>query len=240
MPYRRLPNTDQARLRALKAAVTQVNSVEPTALQFSQKMALEVVSFTPMFEQAVNQYIDSKDKQINASRLVVESGKVARLYLSHFIQVFNMCIARGEIKADARKILGLDAVGNSVPELVSDQQLIEWGNKVVSGEEQRIAQGGGNRIYNPSIALVKVKLEIFKDNYNKHRDLLVTSQKYHDKLDDVRAHADAIILQIWNEVEASFAPVDSDAKREECQKYGVVYFYRPQERQKEFLLGGGF
>ena len=78
---------------------------------------------------------------------------------------------------------------------------------------------------------------MFEENYNKHRDILQTIQKYHDKLDDVRKRADEIILKVWNEVEESLAPIDSDEKREKSQSYGVVYFYRPQERQREFLLG---
>lgn len=237
MPYRRLPNTDQARLRALKAAIQQVDSVSPADLCFSQRTAHEVVSFTPLFEQTVQQYLDCKERQSEVSRKVSEQGDVVRLYLSHFIQVFNMCIARGEIKPEARATLGLESCGAAVPDLASNQQVIEWGRKVVDGEQARMAAGGGNRIYNPSIALVKVKLQMFEENYNKHRDILQTIQKYHDKLDDVRKRADEIILKVWNEVEESLAPIDSDEKREKSQSYGVVYFFRPQERQREFLLG---
>lgn len=237
MPYRRLPNTDQARLRALRAAIEQVKSVSPDKLCVSQRTALEVASFLPLFEQTVQQYVDCKERQTAVSKTVTESGDVARLYLSHFVQVFNMCIARGEIKPEMREKLGLDVCGAAVPDLTSNQQVVEWGHRIVEGEEARMAAGGGNRIYNPSIALVKVKLQIFEENYNKHRDILQTIQKYHDKLDEVRVKADEIILKVWNEVEEALAPVDSDEKRDQCQKYGVVYFYRPQERQREFLLG---
>ncbi len=237
MPYRRLPNTDQARLRSLKAAIEQVKSVSPAALCFSQRTALELASFTPLFEQSVKQYLDSQERRTSVSKAVAETGDVARLYLSHFIQVFNMCIARGEIKAEMRTKLGLEECGAAVPDLTSNQQVIEWGHKVVEGEEARIAAGGGNRIYNPSIAVVKVKLQIFEENYNRHRDILQTIQKYHDKLDEIRGQADEIILKVWNEVEETLAPIDSEEKRERCQAYGIVYFYRPQERQKEFLNG---
>lgn len=235
MPYRRLPNTDQARLRALNAALGQARSVSPGELLFSQKVALEAASFTPLFEQAVQTSLDCRDRQVAVSRQVAEAGRVARLYLSHFVQVFNMCIARGEIKPAARALLGLQECGSAVPDLSTDKALIEWGRKVVGGEEQRMASGGGNRIYNPSIALVKVKLQIFEENYNKHRDILQTAQKFKDKLEEVRGRADEIILQIWNEVEDRVQPVDTEDKRDVCQSYGMVYFYRPQERFRELL-----
>lgn len=221
----------------MKAAIQQVNANSPAELRFTQRTALEVASFTPLFEQSVKQYLDSKERQAQMSKQVSEAGDVARLYLSHFIQVFNMCIARGEIKPEMRAKLGLEETGAATPDLTSNQQVVEWGHKVIEGEERRMAEGGGNRIYNPSIALVKVKFQIFEENYNKHRDILQTIQKFHDKLDEVRAKADEIILKVWNEVEEALAPIDSDDKREVAQQYGVVYFYRPQERQREFLLG---
>lgn len=236
MPYRRLPNTNQARLRALKAALQMSSSVAPADLRVSQKTALELGSFVPLYEQTLQQYTGSRERQAEVSKAVGETGKTARLYLSHYIQVFNMCIARGEIKPEARAMLQLEECGAAVPDLASDQSLIEWGRKVVEGEEQRLSTGG-NRIYNPSPAVVKVKLQLFEENYNKHRDILATVKKFSDKLDEANQKADEIILKVWNEVEGSLAPVDSDEKRELCKEYGVVYFYRTQEIQKEFLLG---
>ena len=235
MPYRRLPNTDQARLRALRVAVKMADSVAPANLLFSQKIALEVKAFLPHFEQAILRYGDNRNSQASLGKQVAEAGKHARLYLSHYIQVFNMCIARGEIKPEAREMIGMEADHTTIPDITTDTQLIEWGAKVVEGEEKRQMSGFGNRIYNPSIAVVKVKLQQFSDIYNTHRDMIQTINKYHDKLDEIRAKADELILSIWNEVEASQQPLNSTEKRDICQDYGIVYFYRPNERHKAFL-----
>ena len=107
MPYRRLPNTDQARVRALRTACEAAEKHSAGELLFSPKMAIDIKSFTPIFEQAVNQYNDSRRLQSDIGKTVGESAKNARMYLSHFIQVFNMCIMRGEIKKEAREQLGL-------------------------------------------------------------------------------------------------------------------------------------
>ncbi len=230
MPYRRLPNTDQARLRALKAALAKGVSVGHDDLLFSQKLKLELIAFLPVFEQAVMQYVNSKELHANHGRSLAAAFKTARLYLSHFVQVFNMCVQRGEIKSEARQLLGLDDV-LTMPDLNTESQVYDWGSKIISGEEQRMSSGVGNRIYNPSIAVVKVKYEQFKDIYHKHKDLIVTSQKHHEKVTELREKANRIILDVWNEIEGSFGIVDTDEKRQVCIGYGVVYFYRPHEKR---------
>ncbi len=230
MPYRRLPNTDQARLRAMKAAIVKANKEMPDNLLFSQKLKLELIAFQPLFEQAVMQYSNSKELHAGYGRSLATAFKTARLYISHFVQVYNMCVQRGEIKADTRKFFGLTSE-NTTPDLNTETQLLEWGLKIIEGEEQRMNSGHGNRIYNPSIAVVKVKYEQFRDVFHKHKDLIVTTQKHHEKVTELREKADRIILEIWNEVEGSFGIVDDDDKRAVCIDYGVVYFYRPHERK---------
>lgn len=231
MPYRRLPNTDQARLRAMKSMMQKGSQVNPFELAFSQKLYLELQSFLPHFEQALSQYNFSKDRQAKYGKLLHDHFKMSRLYVSHFIQVFNFCVTRGEIKPEARTHYGLDSNDKSVPELGTEQQLLQVGKKLIQGEELRMSQGG-TRIYNPSIAVVKVKFEKFIEYYNNHKNLLVTTQKMHDKVVELRESADRLILNIWNEIEAKFDHMPSDKKRENAAAYGIVYFLRKHEKEQ--------
>ena len=232
MPYRRLPNTDQARLRALKAALQRGMQLSPFDLAFSQKLFLELQSFLPQYEQAISQYNFSKDRQAKYGKLLGDQFKVTRLYVSHFIQVLNFCIARGEIKPEARKLYGFDINEKSVPELGTEQQLLQVGKQVVEGEEKR-GMMGGTRIYNPSIAMVKIKYEKFVEYFNNHKNLLVTTQKMHEKVTELRNAADRIVLAIWNEIEAYFDNLDADEKRNKCSNYGVVYLLRKHEKEPQ-------
>jgi hypothetical protein len=54
----------------------------------------------------------------------------------------------------------------------------------------------------------------------------------------MRAEADEIILDIWNEVEEYFAGYPEDIKRERAAEYGVVYVFRPMEKQRSKTLLG--
>ena len=56
MPYRRLPNTDAARLRALQAVACYKNSPIDTELPFDRRILQEICSFLPQFENAMFEY----------------------------------------------------------------------------------------------------------------------------------------------------------------------------------------
>lgn len=232
MPYRRLPNTDQARLRALKAALQRGIQLGPFDLAYSQKLFLELQSFLPQYEQAISQYNFSKDRQAKYGKLLGDQFKLTRLYVSHFIQVLNFCIVRGEIKPEVRELYGFDINDKAVPELGTEQQLMQVGKQVVEGEERR-GMMGGTRIYNPSIAMVKIKYEKFVEYFNNHKNLLVTTQKMHEKVTDLRNAADRIVLSIWNEIEAYFDNLEPDEKRNKCSGYGVIYLLRKHEKEPQ-------
>lgn len=230
MPYRRLPNTDQARLRALKAALDKGREQYPYDLAYSQKLYLELQSILPQFEQVVSQYNFSKERQAKYGKLLSDHFKEARIYVSHFIQVLNFCIIRREIKPEIRESFGLGIEDKAVPELGTEQQLINWGDKIIKGEEKRMMMGG-SRIYNPSIAMVKVKFEKFIEYYHSHKNLQCTTQKMHDKVTGMRNKVDHMILKLWNNIEESFSQHEAEDKRISCANYGVVYMYRKDEKK---------
>lgn len=232
MPYRRLPNTDQARVRALKAALKKGTSISPIELAYSQKLLLELKAFFPHFEQVLNQYQHNRDRQAKIGKLLGEQFRSARLYVSHFFQVVNLCILRGELKPDVRKYYKLPVDERSVPEIGTEQQLLQWGKNLIEGEEARMATGA-TRIYNPSLAMVRVKFEKFVEQYNIHKDLLNTSQKLMEKVTDYRTQADRLITNLWNEIEASHEALDPDQKRDASSDYGVVYVFRPSEKLQD-------
>ncbi|MCW3806885.1 hypothetical protein [Plebeiibacterium marinum] len=232
MPYRRLPNTDQARLRALKSALDQGRLKYPYDLAYPQQLYHDIQSVFPQFEQAVSQYNFSKERQAKYGKLLSDQFKESRIYVSHFIQVLNFGIIRKEIKPEVREDFGLDIDDKAVPELGTEQQLMHWGKKVIQGEEARMMKGG-TRIYNPSIAMVRVKYEKFIEYYNNHKNLQNTTQKMHDKVIEMRNVVDNLILKVWNGIEETYSDLPGDDKRSACSDYGVIYMYRKDEKPME-------
>lgn len=233
MPYRRLPNTDAARIRALKAALVKSEDLSMDEMAFSFSLRQRIEFFLPKFEAATSTSKNAKSRQCENSPKFNEYAKKARLYVSHFIQVLNMCIARGEIKPEVRTFYGLDVSSNKLPSLVSEPDLLEWGEKIINGDQERMRNGAGNPIYCPSIAVVKTHYENFRQNYSFQKSLQLNSARYSSEVAQFRANADALILLIWNEVEQHFESVtDLDLRRQLCEDYGLTYVFRQGELER--------
>ena len=160
MPYRRLPNTDVARLRALQMAIQRASEVDFSDQFLSYKTVSEAERFVMQFENQMHEYHDNVNNKVSANKQYRHVVQNARMYLSHFIQVLNMSITRGEIKKERRTLYGLDINSSSLPDLSTEEMLLSWGKKIIEGEQERVAQGGFP-IYNPSINKVKVYYDIF-------------------------------------------------------------------------------
>lgn len=199
---------------------------ENDELAFSSKSLNRLRGFYTNFETTVVQHKFVKKEQEKNSRAYLESARKARLYLSHFIQVLNFAIQRGDMKPTAREYYGFT---EKIPSLTLDTEVLEWGKKIIEGEHKRINQGG-NPLYNPSIAVVKVKLDQFIDAYHFQKTLQNNTARWTGKVVDLRKEADEIILGIWNEVEGHFAALPEELKRARAMEYGLTYVYRPMER----------
>jgi hypothetical protein len=173
-------------------------------------------------------YKAAYNNQVEKNREYQVVYKKARLYLSHFIQVLNMAISRGELPEKVRIIYGMDIDERKLPSLNVDKDLVDWGKKIITGETERISKGQPP-ITNPTIAVVKVRYENFVDSYNHQRILQQNTQRAQNELDSLRKKADEIILSAWNEVEDSFKDLPDHERRERAKDYGLVYVYRKNE-----------
>lgn len=233
MPYRRLPNTDQARVRALKTFLEKADSLAVYDYAVTLQTLSAVRSFLPKLDRAQRSYVEAMSRQSQAGRTHLSHVKMARLYISHFIQVFNLAVMRGEIRPATRSLYGLDVHSNNLPDLSTEASLVEWGRKVIVGEQRRLSQGG-IPIYNPTIAKVKVHYDIFLESYERQHGFQTATARCLDQVVALRTEADRLILDVWNQVEAHFATVPSAARRLGlCRAYGVVYYYRTGEKTLE-------
>lgn len=231
MPYRRLPNTDQARLRTLKQAIAEHNrQTNVNDLTISYKLINNAKVYLNNFEKTLAQYQQALDSQISANKNYQHVVKNARLYISHFIQVLNLSITRNEIKKDHKAFYKLDPDNFAVPDLSTEGSLMKWGQNLINGEAERMANGG-TAMFNPTIAKVKVHYDIFKEYKTSQRIYQQNTSRYLDIVANMRKEGDLIIQEVWNEVEAKYQDSPPYARLKQCQNYGIIYYYRRGEKE---------
>ena len=121
MPYRRLPNTDAARIRALKAALKKGQYLEIDTIAYPFALKQKIEFFLPKFEVAITNSKLAKEKQFDNSQKFSEYTKKARLYISHFIQVLNLAVIRSEVRVAHKAYYGLPGDSTNVPDLSTEQ-----------------------------------------------------------------------------------------------------------------------
>lgn len=212
----------------MKQAYRMGVELHPLELAYTQSSYTKLGLFINSFELAIQQYREAYKHQSLSSGEYQTVLRRAKLYVSHFIQVVDLAILRGDLKPDTRAFYGLPAGESKLPSLAADSDVVEWGRKVIDGEYARTSQGNPP-ITNPTAALVRVHYETFFDAYNRQKIFQQNTSRCLTQLNELRDTADGIILTIWNEVESHFANLPAHVAREKAKGYGIVYVYRKNE-----------
>ena len=117
MPYRRLPNTDQARLSALQNAVQRASEADFMEQVLNYKTLSNAQRFLLQFENQVSQYRENFNGRVSANKQYRHMVQNARMNISHFIQVLNLAVIRGEIKKELKELYKLDTESHVLPDL---------------------------------------------------------------------------------------------------------------------------
>lgn len=228
MPYRRLPKTDAARLKALKT-VLENNDIYTVRNRVVDWAVLNMCR--PAYDRlltALEQHKVRLAAQKRVSKRIEPLQRNAMIYVNHFLQVLLLAVERGEIKRDHLKLYGLDTDDLSVPPMKSSDAIISIGTKVVEGEKQRLKRGG-LPIYNPTIGKVATHLDIFKEMYVEHKRTMEMTEKALANIQMLRPEIDQVLLDLWNQIEAHYADLPPEQRFNACRKLGVIYYYRRHE-----------
>ncbi len=234
MPYRRLPKTDQARLRALRKAVDSSVSNGIFTNVLSHNTYYRAKTFLERFTREVALYKQCvADQSAKRGNEKYEAAlKRARMYVSHFIQVLSMSIVRGEIARSKRSYYGLPENEDTVPNLFSESAVLEWGVKIIEGERLRQKEGGVP-IYNPTMGRVSVVFDLFKEMYDRQQLLQQRTFEALKNISDMRFEGDEIILEAWSEIEKAFADFPADVRLKKCAEYGIIYYTRTDRKKHD-------
>jgi len=232
MPYRRLPNTDKSRIRAMETALNENrrtnngNSVISHSTVYNLELKIED------FKASLSNYKQCLEEQKEFNKIYLENFHKTRLYISHFIQIINFAIARGEYPRKIRKYYEIPVNSNTLPSLQNFEEISKWANIIISGEQLRIANGG-KPFQMPSVASINMLFDRLKDENVLLQNLKRKTFNAKIKLSAIRPQIDDLIKDIWDQIENYFENYPSLILREKAKTFGIVYFYRKNEEKIE-------
>ncbi|MDR0612857.1 MAG: hypothetical protein LBG45_05160 [Dysgonamonadaceae bacterium] len=230
MYLKKVPETDEGRIKALQAAIDreELNGDQEIILSLDEveELRLFVTSYEGVrfiLKQALKDFAKSQTDY-------VELFKNAQMYVSHFIQVLQLTVIRNEIKLEALSDYGFESGEETVlPDLSTEESVLHWGEKIIQGEAKRMSRGG-YPLYNPAIAKVKVHYELFSDvvySTGIYRQNVVRQQTI---LYEMQKKSESMIRDIWSRVEEKYGNLPLRELSQIYQGYKINY-----HSQKELL-----
>ncbi|MBX2958318.1 MAG: hypothetical protein KF732_00030 [Flavobacteriales bacterium] len=219
MGYRRLPTTDKARYLALERMSNIIGSDDLGVLLNKEKELMILLDeFGNLLEK--RERLAEQKKHTNRIKSILTTK--LRLYVSHYLQVLNFSIDRGEMDKMVRKLYGLQVNMGNIPELSNIEHLMTWVEKIINGEEKRVLTDK-MPISHPNVK----KIEGQKEQLIVQQQELLTIENEikinKQKIVDTRFLVDQFIKQAWNDIEAKFSNETNAVKQQKAARYGVVY-----------------
>ena len=107
---------------------------------------------------------------------------------------------------------------------------MEWAPQIINGEKERLKKGG-KPILSPPIGAVITHFDVFRGMYDAQKRYQTRTQKALADIAKMRPEVDDLILRLWDVIEAHFADEPLERRCELCRKFGVVYYYRRNEKK---------
>lgn len=219
MGYRRLPTTDRARYIALERMSTMIGKDD---LGIFLKKEKELMGLLNEFGSLLDkrERLAEQKKELNHTKSVLLNS--LRLGVSHYFQVLNFSIDRGEMEKSVRKLYGLQVNMGNIPELSNLDHLMVWVEKIIKGEGRRVLIDK-LPISHPNISRIK---QLREQLIIQQKELLKVENEIKfnkQKIVETRILVDQFIKQAWNEIEAKFSNETNAVKQQKAARYGVVY-----------------
>ena len=223
MPAKRLPDTDEERMRVLETIIDlEENAKEKKAISLRDIHDLKNLLLT--YERLHIGAKQALEDEIAAEKNCFHLFQKAQLYISHFIQVLYLTVIRQEMKVENLACYGLEYSDDfTLPDLSTQKAVIEWGERVINGEAERTGQGG-SPIYNPSITKVKVHYDLFKEADYSLKIYCQNTNRSRESMEDLYDKIDSLIWSAWTKAEFTYGTLPPKEREKKYNEYGIQFY----------------
>jgi hypothetical protein len=239
MPELDRPNTDIQRLKALQSAKIKADAVLPGPLAFGPATLAALIALLPNFATEMQQRGTALSGQSSTTAAINPYRKRVRMFISHFLRVFNIGVERGVYAASERAHYQLPVSSEKLPNLSSDEDLVLWAGNIAAGDAARVTAGGAP-MTNPTAAEVAAEFALYEPMLATHTTAKDAYDSEQEDVEDMRPQVDDLINDIWDEVLFTFRKDSPSSMRRKAREYGVVYRLSPGEEPQpdEFSISG--
>lgn len=240
---RRLPQSNIARLTAIRSLKLAVDSLPPAAITLPP----DVITSLP---QALSEYTNVYDTIIPLEaalneKIAIKNNALLRIktFTVDFIKVLRITVDRSVLFADGQyaetdtDYYNLDETGGNLPNLRNEELIIQWANNMVNGEAARkAAKPGAPDMANPSAADINAATPPFTAALGQivaATNLLTNAR---NKINTTNPDADRFILRAWDFLEANYSNLEDSAKRNILRQFGVTYVSNGTPNTITFLV----
>lgn len=241
MPERQIPNTIVSIYRVLNTASDKANSTSQDKWAVSVQTKTGLDTQLPIFKKEYRERQVAISAQIKLSKEEDILQETLRIVVSHFIQVFNFGVIRKVFSPSDKTFYGLDANQSELPPLYAEHEVRDWAEKLIAGEQDRLAQAARNNsdnraMQNPNIGDVQ---KAYTDYMNAHNKQSAAKDKYKEENRDIQAmlpKLNELVRDVYDDVEYYFRKLDPPAKRAMAREWGVIYISRNGETPEEGVI----
>ncbi len=231
MAYRQLPNSTKTRYDALFLINLRIGGMLPANLPFNPQTVDRFNAFYPVYH-TTKQGLHALAKQAGTTAQVIKAKQLASWYIKDFIDALQNAIRRGTIPGGERALYQLPTEKSLRPRIVTEREILRWGDNVIKGETLRVANGGAPITF-PSLAEVTTAFEDFRTKNTQQSNDKDTYDNAQEAVQAMKKDADKLILRCWNEIETFYDEGDKPSMRRRAREWGVTYVHRKGEKVVE-------
>jgi hypothetical protein len=219
---RKLPGTNITRQISINRA-NEANTNPPGGVNpLTGATITRVTTQAPLYNQAMTAVATAKANLNTNTPLKDVAVNTCRLFVNHFIQVFNLGVARGKYPAGHRAYYHLETDSGALPDLGTEDLVKVWAHNLVEGDAVRLANGG-LPMANPDISEVQAALTAMDTQLTSQANLKFILDEKQEAVDAQNILVDPIIKRVWDETETYFGEETPESKRANARLWGVVY-----------------
>lgn len=220
---RRLPKSNVARQRALNRAALKNGTLTPADQVLNSQTSTRLTDANTDYDAAMVQ-VEVAQVALSANTdLKAPLMAECKLFAGHFIQVFNLGVARGKYAASARPFFGLEVDSNALPPMISEEDVLFYAGKVVTGDALRMAPGTAQPMANPDASEVNAVHAPAVAAYTQQTVLKTAFDASQNALSALNDETDKVIKRVWDEVETFYGEGTIENRRNNARQWGVVY-----------------